>query len=742
MKRKYRVKNMMCASCVSHVKKAAESINGVSLVEVNLLTESMNVIFDPQVTNDLEIINAVKKAGYGCEIFKRVLNIDEVKNINKMKKRIIISLFFLVLLMFVAMSHMFNIKLPFGLSEHHNALYYVLLQIALLIPILVLNFSYFTVGFKKLFTFKPNMDSLIAIGATASIFYGLYALVRIIMMTVNHSYEGIDKYISNLYFESAGMILTLITIGKFLESKSKKKTTESLEKIMALSPKTALVKRNDEIKEIPVEEILLNDLIVVKIGMQVAVDGIIVEGNGSLNESIITGESLPVDKTINDSVIAGSNNLNGSFVMKATSVSGETTIDQILDLVEEASSSKAPISRLADKIASIFVPTVILIAIIAGIIWLIIGNKEMALNSFISVLVISCPCSLGLATPVAIMVATGKAAEENILIKSAESLEQSHHIKAILLDKTGTITEGKMVVKDFETNEEKLKFLETIGMIESKSTHPLSISILNYLNEKKIKYEENEQTNNLPGLGLEVKFQNDYYYAGNIKLMEKIGIIVNETDQFAKQGLTVIYFAKNTTYLGFVCLEDKIRDQAISFIESLKNKNITPIMVTGDNYYTGNAIAKKVGIEKVYANCTPNDKANIIDELKTEFSVISFVGDGINDAVALTKADIGIAIGTGSEVATSSAEVILPSDNLMNILHLIDLSKATIKNIKINLFWAFFYNTIGILIATGAFYKLGIVLNPMIASAAMSLSSFCVVTNALRLRKFKIERRK
>lgn len=739
MKRKYRVSNMMCASCVSHVKKAAEAVQGVSLVEVNLLTCTMNVIFDENITNDDCIINAVKKAGYGCEIFKRVISMDEAKNLKKMKIRLITSIILMVLLMFVAMSHMFGIKLPFSLSEHQNAIYFVSLQIILLIPIVILNNSYFVTGFKKLFTLKPNMDSLIAIGATSAILYGLYAWVRILIATINHDMDVIMKYVECLYLESAGTILTLITVGKFLESKSKKKTTESLEKIMALTPKVCLIKKGDEIKESPVENIMLNDLILIKPGMQIPVDGYIESGSGSVNESIITGESLPVDKSVNDLVIAGSTNLNGIFTVHATSVYGETTVDKILDLVEEAASSKAPISRLADKIASIFVPLVIGIACVVGIIWLAIGNKDMALNSFISVLVISCPCSLGLATPVAIMVATGKAAEYNILIKQAESLELSHNIKAILLDKTGTITEGKMVVKKVESKIPTDEFLKTIAMIESNSTHPLSKAIINYCDALNIKKASSDETIILPALGLEVTYNNEKYYAGNSSLMKKLNInnLDELTDELSKMGMTVIFFTKENTYLGFVALQDEIRENANEFVELLIKQNITPEMLTGDNELTGKAIAKSVGINKVFTSLSPNDKAKIIKTEKSTYPVVAFVGDGINDAVALETADVGIAIGTGSEVATSSADIVLPNDDLMNILTLISLSKKTINNIKMNLFWAFFYNVVGILIATGIFSGLGIVLNPMIASLAMSLSSFCVVMNALRLRHFK-----
>lgn len=740
MKRKYRVSNMMCASCVSHVKKAAESVKGVDLVEVNLLTETMSVIFDEQVTNDDEIISAVEKEGYGCKIFKREITLDDAKNLKFMKVRIIVSIVCMILLMFVSMSHMFNINLPFGLSKHENAIYFVIVQIVLLIPIVVLNNSYFVIGFKKLFTLKPNMDSLIAIGATASIAHGIYSTIMIIICTVNHDMEKLMTYQENLYFESAGTILTLITIGKFLESRSKKKTTESLEKIMALAPKTALVKKGNEIVELPVEKIMINDYIIVKSGMQVPVDGKIVKGNGSLNESIITGESLPIDKTVDDLVIAGSTNLNGYFEMQATSISGDTTVDRILDLVEEAASSKAPISRLADKIAAVFVPIVIGIAILSAIVWLIIGNKNMALNSFISVLVISCPCSLGLATPVAIMVATGKAAEYNILIKSAESLELSHSISSILLDKTGTITEGKMVVKKVESSMPNEEFLKTIAMIESNSLHPLSISILNYVKENKIDVISSDETTIIPGLGLEVVKDNIKYYAGNSKLMEQVGVkksLDKITEDLSKQGMTVIYFTKENEYLGFVSLQDEIREDAPYFVKKLKEQNITPIMVTGDNYHTGKAIASLVGIDEVFTNCTPNEKSEIITKTKEKYNIVAFVGDGVNDAVALTVADVGIAIGTGSEVATSSADIILPNDDLMNIVTLISLSRKTINNIKMNLFWAFFYNAIGIFIATGALYAINVVLNPMIAALAMSLSSFCVVTNALRLRHFK-----
>lgn len=742
MKRKYKVSNMMCASCVSHVKKAAEQVEGVNLVEVNLLTETMNVIFDENITNDDMIMKAVEKEGYGCQIFKRTIKMDEIRDLKKMKIRIIVSFVFMILLMFVSMGHMVGIKLPFNLDAMENALWFASIEIVLLIPIVVFNFQYFIVGFKKLFTLKPNMDSLISIGAAASILYGIFATI---MIGINLKMGNMDKVMNlkhDLYFESAGTILTLITLGKFLETRSKKKTTESLEKIMALTPKTTTVLKNNVETEIPVESVMINDLIVIRAGMSIPVDGEIVSGNGSLNESIITGESFPIDKLSGDKVIAGSTNLSGHFIMKAESVSGDTTVDRILDLVEEASSSKAPISRLADRIAAIFVPIVIGIATISAVIWFIFGNTDnMALNSFISVLVISCPCSLGLATPVAIMVATGKAAEYNVLIKSAECLEQCHSIDAVLLDKTGTITKGKMVVSNISTQINQHEFLETIGMIESNSLHPLSEAILTYCKDNNINYEVNDESSILPGMGLKIVKNGITYYAGNIELMQQIGInldLNSLTHTFSKLGETVIYFAKENEYLGYVSFQDEIRESSIQAIQLFKEQHIDVIMVTGDNATTANAMANKCGINQVYARTTPNEKANIITTLKDKYHVIAFVGDGVNDAVALTTADVGIAIGTGSDVATGSADVILPHNDLTGVTTLISLSKKTINNIKMNLFWAFFYNCIGIFCATGALYPMfGLKLNPMIAALAMSLSSLCVVLNALRLRLFK-----
>lgn len=741
MKRKYKVKNMMCAACVAHVKRTVEKLDGVEVAEVNLLTESMNVIYDENKINDKVIMDRVTDQGYDCTIYKREIKTEDIKNLKFMRFRIIASFVLMILLMYVSMGHMFNLPIIFNLYSEKNSLWYALTQIIILIPIVILNFSYFTSGYKKLFTLKPNMDSLISIGATASILYGIYATIMIAINLYNGNMEVVSKFQHNLYFESAGTILTLITIGKYLEGRSKKKTTETLEKIMALTPKTALVIKNNEEIEIPQEEISEGDIIVIKVGMNIPVDGVIIEGHGSLNESIITGESLPIDKTVNDKVIAGSTNLSGYFKMKAESICGETTIDQILDLVEEASSSKAPISRLADKISAIFVPVVIGIALISSIIWLICGNKDMALNTFISVLVISCPCALGLATPVAIMVSTGKAAENGILVRSAECLELSHKINKVFLDKTGTITKGEMSVQVVNSKIDKDEFLKEIYIAESLSTHPLSMAVINYCKNYDIIKEVADSIELLPGIGLKAIKNNDLYYAGNLELLNNLNIkidVLDEVTKLSKEGKTVIFFVKNNTYLGYVGISDELRETSTKAIEELKKLGIEPIMLTGDHPDTANTIAKMVGIDTVYARVSPKNKANIISDNINENTICAFVGDGVNDAVALTTSNIGIAIGAGSDVAVSSADVILPSNDLGEVVTLINLSKKTINNIKLNLFWAFFYNSIGILIATGIFEPLfGLSLNPMIAALAMSFSSVSVVLNALRLRNFK-----
>lgn len=738
---------MMCASCVSHVKKAAESVKGVELVEVNLLTETMNVIFDESITCDDDIIEAVKKEGYGCRIYKREIKVDDKKSLLKMRIRIVTSFVLMMLMMYVTMGHMIGLKLPFGLDDMKNSIFYAIIQIVILTPIVILNFSYFTIGFKKLFTLKPNMDSLIALGATTSILYSLYSTIMIIIYQTSGDFIKMMPYRHNLYFESAGTILTLITIGKYLERNSKKKTTESLEKIMALTPKTAIVVRNNQEEEIPQENVMLNDIIIIKPGMQIPVDGIIISGNGTINESIITGESVPIDKVIDDKVIAGSTNLSGYFKMKAESINGETTVDRILDLVEEAASSKAPISRLADRISAVFIPIVITIAIISSIVWLIVGDKDMALNSFISVLVISCPCALGLATPVAIMVATGKAAENGILVKSAESLELCHKIDMILLDKTGTITKGKMQVNQVNSVISENEFLQEIYIVESLSTHPLSKAVMDYCITKGVMQLKADEIELIPGRGLKTKKDSDVYYAGNIELLNEQNIetkdLEKNTFELSKNGETVIYFIKNNKYIGYVSLKDEIRATTTQAIKEFKEKGITPMMVTGDNTLTAHAIGKEIGITDIYAKKTPNDKAEILGSLQAEHHLVAFVGDGVNDAVALTKSDVGIAIGTGSDVAISSADIILPKNDLRSVNTLVDLSKKTINNIKMNLFWAFFYNSIGIVIAAGCLYPIwNKKLDPEIGALAMSLSSFCVVMNALRLKLFKKKEKK
>ncbi len=745
----YDVTGMTCSACVAHVDKAVRKLEGVKDVSVNLLSNNMLVTYDEKIVNSQIIIDAVKEEGYFASIPDEDKK-EEVKDkeTKKMKIRLILSFCFLIPLMYIAMYHMLNLPMPEFILNHiagtENALTFALTQVVLLLPIVILNFRYFTNGYKRLFKGSPNMDSLIAIGSSASILYGIFAIYKIFYGLQNNMLDLVNKYSMDLYFESAGTILTLITFGKYLESKSKRKTTKAIEKLINLAPKTAIKIVDGKEEEVLSKDLKVGDIILIKPGSSIAVDGEVIEGSTHIDESSITGESIPVKKETGSSVVSGTINKNGAIKIKATKVGEDTTLSQIVRLVEEASNSKAPISKIADKVSGIFVPVVILIAILTFIIWMIIlNNFETALTMAISVLVISCPCALGLATPVAIMVATGKGAENGILFKSAESLEMLQKIDTVVLDKTGTITQGKPRVTDINPVISEDEFISIASSLESKSEHPLSQAIIEYGKEKNIKVIGVTEFGAISGQGIEGKVNGEKYYAGNISLMRENNINVEEYkeygDTLASEGKTVLYFSSSNSLIGIIAVADVLKEDSALAVEKLKEENIDVIMLTGDNKVTSKYIANKVGINNFVAEVKPQDKEKEVRKLQEQGKKVAFVGDGINDSPSLARADVGLAIGTGTDIAIESADVVLMKSSILEVVTAMKLSRATINNIKLNLFWAFIYNIVGIPIAAGVFFGLGIKLNPMIGALAMSMSSVCVVTNALRLRRFKVE---
>ena len=774
MKERFDVTGMTCSACSSHVEKSVGKLTGVENVSVNLLTNSMQVEFDENKLDTAGIIKAVEDAGYGAAVkdghaksgtktsgqsdSQENSGLSAVEqNVKNMKKRLIVSLIFWIPLMYVSMGHMIyqwlNIPMPpFTMNFLHgneNAITYAFTQFLLLLPILIANQKYFKNGFKTLWHRSPNMDSLIAIGAGAAILYGIFAIYRIGYAMGHGDMMVVHQYAHDLYFESAGTILTLITIGKYLETKSKGKTSEAITKLLNLAPKTVTAVRDGVEQVVDAADVEKGEIFLVKPGESVAVDGIVLEGKSSFDESAITGESIPVPKQEGDTIVSASINKSGLIRAKATKVGEDTTIAQIIRLVEEASSSKAPIAKMADKIAGVFVPTVITIALITGVIWLISGATfEFAMSTAIAVLVISCPCALGLATPVAIMVGTGKGAENGILIKSGDALETAHQIDTVVLDKTGTITQGKPVVTDIicaaGKNADKTQLLQIAGSLEKGSEHPLAEAIVNYCETNSIALEKVTDFNALFGKGIEGTVSGTHYYAGNEKMMEEKGISLsteqkNQIQALAKQGRTPLLFADEKRFLGIVAVADVVKPTSKEAVQKFRDYGIHVIMLTGDNEVTAQAIKEQVGIDEVVAGVLPTQKEEKISALKQAGHKVAMIGDGVNDAPALASADVGIAIGAGTDVAIESADIVLMKNDLLDAVGAVKLSKAVIRNIKENLFWAFFYNSIGIPLAAGVLYPLfQIKLNPMFGAAAMSLSSVCVVSNALRLRWVKL----
>ena len=774
MKERFDVTGMTCSACSSHVEKSVGKLTGVENVSVNLLTNSMQVEFDENKLDTAGIIKAVEDAGYGAAVkdghaksgtktsgqsdSQENSGLSAVEqNVKNMKKRLIVSLIFWIPLMYVSMGHMIyqwlNIPMPpFTMNflyGNENAITYAFTQFLLLLPILIANQKYFKNGFKTLWHRSPNMDSLIAIGAGAAILYGIFAIYRIGYAMGHGDMMVVHQYAHDVYFESAGTILTLITIGKYLETKSKGKTSEAITKLLNLAPKTVTVVRDGVEQVIDATDVEKGEIFLVKPGESVAVDGIVLEGKSSFDESAITGESIPVPKQEGDTIVSASMNKSGLIRAKATKVGEDTTIAQIIRLVEEASSSKAPIAKMADKIAGVFVPTVITIALITGVIWLISGATfEFAMSTAIAVLVISCPCALGLATPVAIMVGTGKGAENGILIKSGDALETAHQIDTVVLDKTGTITQGKPVVTDIicaaGKSAAKTQLLQIAGSLEKGSEHPLAEAIVNYCVTNNISLEKVTDFNALFGKGIEGTVSGTHYYAGNEKMMEEKGISLsteqkNQIQALAKQGRTPLLFADEKQFLGIVAVADVVKPTSKEAVQKFRDYGIHVIMLTGDNEVTAQAIKEQVGIDEVIAGVLPTQKEEKISALKQAGHKVAMIGDGVNDAPALASADVGIAIGAGTDVAIESADIVLMKNDLLDAVGAVKLSKAVIRNIKENLFWAFFYNSIGIPLAAGVLYPLfQIKLNPMFGAAAMSLSSVCVVSNALRLRWVKL----
>lgn len=747
--KKFDVTGMTCSACSSHVEKSVSKLVGEGKVSVSLLTNSMTVQYDPDQIRETDIIKAVEDAGYGASIpgeKKAEANQGSAVDheLKEMKIRLIVSFGFLIPLMYISMGSMIGLPQPGFLSGHMNAVSFAFTQFLICIPIVYVNRKYFQVGFKTLWHRAPNMDSLIAVGSTAALIYGIFAIYRMSYGLGAGNMDIVKKYHMDLYFESAVMILTLITLGKYLETRSRRKTSEAISRLTELAPETAIVEINGEEKEIPVEQLSVGDTVIVKPGFRIAADGVIIEGASSIDEAALTGESIPVEKTVGDKIIAASINKNGYFKFKAERVGNETTLAQIIKLVEDASASKAPIAKLADKIAGVFVPIVMAIAVITAVIWLISGAEfEFALSCAIAVLVISCPCALGLATPVAIMVGTGKGAENGILIKSAEALETLHLIKTVIMDKTGTITEGKPVVTDITPvgiSEDEL--LSIAASVEKPSEHPLAAAILDRAADKGITLKEIGEFNAVSGRGLIADFEGRKIFAGNRYMMTENGIDISVFDQEEKRysdtGKTVLYFADGNKPIGIIAVQDVPKKTSRAAVKSFKDLGIDVVMLTGDNKRTAEAIAKRLGITNVVSEVMPQDKEAIVRSIQEKSGKTAMIGDGINDAPALARADVGIAIGAGTDVAIESADIVLMKSDLMDAVTAVKLSRSVIKNVKENLFWAFFYNTLCIPLAAGVFYPMfGVKLSPMIGAAAMSLSSVFVVTNALRLKLFK-----
>lgn len=746
---KFQVTGMTCAACSARVEKVSAQVPGVDKAEVNLLAGTMHISANDDSVIE-KVIAAVQNAGYGASVYgsekkkeKEVPAVDA--GLKKMKKRIVGSAVCLVVLMYFTMGHMVGLPMPRWYHGPENALVAALLQFFLTLPPILLNRVYFTRGFKSLWYRSPNMDSLIAVGSGAALIYGIVALFAMAYAMGNGDWDTVARYSKNLYFESAAMIVTLITFGKFLETRAKGKTGDAIRQLMDLSPKTATVRRDGVEVTLPVENVVLGDIVIVRSGGSIPVDGSVVSGRGAVDQSALTGESVPVEKSVGDSVAAATINTEGYLEIRADKIGEDTTLAQIIRMVEEAGGSKAPIARLADKIAGIFVPTVMTIAAVAFTAWMIAGKGlEFSLTTAIAVLVISCPCALGLATPVAIMVGTGRGARMGVLFKNAEALENLHKIDTVVLDKTGTLTTGKPAVTDIlEAAFHEKEILAVAASLEAQSEHPFAKAIME--KNQNTPYRACEDFQTLPGRGVSGVIDGVRYYGGNKRLMDELDIAVPAYTQLAQEGKTPLYFvSEEKGYLGAIAAADVLKPDSALAVKAMQSQGLQVVMLTGDNRATAEAIAAKAGIGHIISDVLPGDKAGAIQKLRSEGKHVLMVGDGINDAPALVTADVGMAIGSGTDIAMESANIVLMNNSLRGISDAYALSKATIRNIRQNLFWAFFYNCLGIPIAAGVLYPaFGILLSPMLGAAAMSFSSVFVVTNALRLRffqpKYKIE---
>lgn len=745
------ITGMSCSACSSRIEKVVGKMQGVDSISVNLLTNKANVTYDEGQTDTAAIIARIEKLGFGAAQHREVKAAaakpmdTAAQELQEMRQRLLLSLGFTTPLFYLHMGRMYGWPLPAFVLGDANEMLNALLQLLFCIPVIFAGRKYFLHGFRNLFTGAPNMDSLIAIGSGAAFVYGLYAVFGLAYAFGHQQWQLLPDFAQALYFESAAMILALITLGKFLETRAKSRTSDAITALMNLAPKTALVERRGVQGEIPVEDVVTGDILIVKSGAAVPVDGKIIEGSGALDESAITGESLPVDKACGDKVTGGTINQSGYFKMEATAVGSDTALAKIIALVDEATSSKAPIAKLADKISGVFVPAVIAIALTAAIVWLLLGESlHFALTIAISVLVISCPCALGLATPTAIMVGTGRGAKQGILIKSATALETAHKVDTVILDKTGTVTAGKPVVTDIlPLAAAKDELLAAAAALESLSEHPLGQAIIAAAAEAKLTLPPAADYQQLPGRGLTASIEGTLYAAGNLQLMAEQGVntdaLSQQHQQLASQGKTPLYFASESMLLGIIAVADTVKPTSAAAIAQLKEMGLRVIMLTGDNQTTAEAIRRQVGLDEAIAQVLPQDKERIARELQEAGHTVAMVGDGINDAPALARADVGIAIGAGTDVAIEAADMVLIKSDLLDVARAIKLSRSVMKNIKENLFWAFIYNTIGIPLAAGLFYPaFGWLLNPLIAAAAMSCSSVSVVTNALRLRFIKL----
>ncbi len=752
MKLKFNVEGMSCAACSASVERVVRRIEGVGAASVNLLAKLL--VVDTDVTDGElaeKICTAVAKAGFSATLIENKTKTAKEKpeDDNKsdaataeMRIRLFVSIGFLAVLMYLTMGHMLGLPTPHLFHKTEGAVVFAFLQFLLTLPIMYLNRKFYINGFKALFHGAPNMDSLVAVGSSAAVIYGIAAIFIMGYALGQGDLGTVDYYRENLYFESAAMILTLVTVGKFMEEKSKRKTGAAVERLSGLAPDTATVERDGRMVEISTSELVVGDIIVIRPGESLPADGVVTWGTSSVDESALTGESIPVEKSVGDSVMAASINKNGSFKYRAVKVGAETSLAGIIRLVRDAGATKAPISRLADRVSGIFVPVVMGIAVITFAVWMLIGKPfDFALNCAVSVLVISCPCALGLATPVAVTVAIGRMAERGILVKSAEALEVLHKVKTVALDKTGTVTEGKPSVTDV-ISKNKDELLSVAATLEAVSEHPLAQAIREYCAENGASPVEYEDFSAVSGRGVHAVIGGEVCFAGNAAYMAEQGVPTSEyTDilaRLAQDGKTPMLFARGGRVIGIIAAADTIKPTSRQAVERLYELNVEAMMLTGDNKITADAIAKQAGIKHITAEVLPADKERVVASLMADGHKVAFVGDGINDSPALTRADVGIAIGTGTDIAIDCADIVLMGSDLSGVPDAIEFSRRTMRNIRQNLFWAFFYNTLGIPIAAGVLSPFGIVLSPMVGAAAMSLSSLFVVTNALRLYKMKV----